>query len=101
MVKVNFKTTSLIFGFAIYFILWHSLPSIVHQILFLSGEVTKFTILKFVKKALLFWVVSACGILLLYFLTPNLKLFSSSLFAVLFAVTAPHMWVMSVMKSNE
>ena len=96
-----FKTTSLIFGFAIYFILWHSLPSILHQVLFLSGEVTKLTILKFVKKALLFWVISAFGILLLYFFTPNLKLFSSSLFAVLFAVTAPHMWVMSVMKSNE
>ena len=95
-----FKTTSLIFGFAIYFILWHSLPSILHQVLFLSGEVNKQTILKFIKKALLFWVISAVGILLLYFLTPSLKLFSSSLFAVLFAVTAPHMWVMSSMKTN-
>ena len=96
-----FKTTSLIFGFAIYFILWHSLPSILHQVLFLSGEVTKITILQFVKKALLFWAISALGILLLYYFTPDLKLFSSSLFAVLFAVTAPHMWVMSVMKSSE
>lgn len=95
-----FKTTSLIFGFAIYFILWHSLPSILHQVLFLSGEVNKQTILKFIKKALLFWVISAVGILLLYYLTPSLKLFSSSLFAVLFAVTAPHMWVMSSMKTN-
>ncbi|MEN8777098.1 MAG: Brp/Blh family beta-carotene 15,15'-dioxygenase [Polaribacter sp.] len=95
-----FKTTSLIFGFAIYFILWHSLPSILHQVLFLSGEVNKQTILKFIKKALLFWVISAVGILLLYFLTPSLKLFSSSLFAVLFAVTAPHMWVMSSIKTN-
>ena len=96
-----FKTTSLIFGFAIYFILWHSLPSILHQVLFISGKVTKLTVLQFVKKALLFWVVSALGMFLLYFFTPNLKLFSSSLFAVLFAVTAPHMWVMSVMKSSE
>ena len=95
-----FKTTSLIYGFAIYFILWHSLPSILHQVLYLSGEVNKQTVLKFVRKALLFWVISAIGILLLYFLTPSLKFFSSSLFAVLFAVTAPHMWVMSTMKST-
>jgi len=96
-----FKTTSLIFGFAIYFILWHSVPSILNQVLFLSGEVTKFTIINFVKKALFYWILSALGIFLLYYFTPDLKLFSSSLFAVLFAVTAPHMWVMSRMKSSE
>lgn len=96
-----FKTTSLIFGFAIYFILWHSIPSIIHQVLFLSGSFTKKTMTRFVKKAILYWLISAVGIILLYVLTPNIELFSSSLFAVLFAVTAPHMWVMSKMKVSE
>ena len=93
-----FKTTSLIFGFAIYFILWHSLPSILNQVLFLSGEVNKTTLLKFIKKAFLYWLISASSILILYIFTPNIKLFSSSLFVILFSVTVPHMWVMSRMK---
>ena len=33
-----FKTSSLILGFAIYFVLWHSIPSILDQTKFLSGR---------------------------------------------------------------
>jgi Brp/Blh family beta-carotene 15,15'-monooxygenase len=94
-----FKTSSLILGFAIYFILWHSIPSIIHQIAFVSGDLTKKNILFYLKKALVYWAISIAGLLLLYFLLPNAKLLSTVVFVILFAVTAPHTWVMHRMKS--
>lgn len=93
-----FKTTSLILGFAIYFIFWHSVPSILHQILFLSGYLTKTSVLIYVRKASLFWLISVIGMLLLYFFIPEIDLFATVVFIILFAVTAPHMWVMLQMK---
>ena len=44
-----FKTTSLILGFAIYFVLWHSIPSILDQTKFLSGEKNKKAIFEYLK----------------------------------------------------
>jgi Brp/Blh family beta-carotene 15,15'-monooxygenase len=35
---IIFKTSSLIWGFAIYFIIWHSIPSILDQIKFIYGS---------------------------------------------------------------
>jgi Brp/Blh family beta-carotene 15,15'-monooxygenase len=96
-----FKTTSLILGFAVYFILWHSLPSIIHQILFISTDFSKKSIILYLKKAFLYWLISAISIFLLYVFLPDIKLFASILFVILFAVTAPHMWVMHKMKTSE
>ena len=94
-----FKTSSLIFGFAIYFILWHSIPSIMHQIEFISGNLNKKNILFYVKKALIYWVISIFGLLILYQIVPEIELFSTVVFVILFAVTAPHTWVMHRMKN--
>lgn len=92
-----FKTTSLILGFAIYFVLWHSIPSVLDQTKFLSGEKNKKAIFKYLKTALIYWVISISGLLLAYYYIEE-KLFSSIIFLVLFAVTAPHVWVMNRMK---
>lgn len=94
-----FKTSSLIFGFAIYFILWHSIPSIMHQIEFISGNLNKKNILFYVKKALIYWVISIFGLLILYQIVPEIELFATVVFVILFAVTAPHTWVMHRMKN--
>ena len=96
-----FKTTSLILGFAVYFILWHSLPSIIHQILFISTDFSKKSIILYLKKAFLYWLISAISIFLLYVFFSDIKLFASILFVILFAVTAPHMWVMHKMNTSE
>jgi Brp/Blh family beta-carotene 15,15'-monooxygenase len=94
-----FKTSSLILGFAIYFIFWHSIPSIIHQIEFISGNLNKKNILFYVKKAMIYWVISIAGLLILYQLVPQIKLFATVVFVILFAVTAPHTWVMHKMKN--
>jgi|TARA_B110000090_G_scaffold13060_1_gene13020 Brp/Blh family beta-carotene 15,15'-monooxygenase len=94
-----FKTSSLILGFAIYFILWHSIPSIIHQIEFISGNLNKASFLFYVKKALIYWILSVVGLLFLYQIVPAVELFSTVIFTILFAVTAPHTWVMYKMKN--
>ena len=94
-----FNTSSLILGFAIYFILWHSIPSIIHQIEFISGNLNKRNVIYYVKKALIYWVISIAGLLFLYQLLPEIKLLATVIFVILFAVTAPHTWVMHRMKN--
>lgn len=94
-----FKNSSLILGFAIYFIFWHSIPSIIHQIEFISGNLSKKTIFFYIKKALIYWIISIIGLLILYQLVPQIELFATVVFVILFAVTAPHTWVMYKMKN--
>jgi len=92
-----FKTTSLILGFAIYFILWHSIPSIINQTEYISGNVSKKSFLHYFKHASPIWLLSIIGMIVLY-LYLDQSLFSSVIFLILFAVTAPHAWVMFRMK---
>jgi Brp/Blh family beta-carotene 15,15'-monooxygenase len=94
-----FNTSSLILGFAIYFILWHSIPSIIHQIEFISGSLNKRNVVTYVKKALIYWGISIAGLLVLYQVLPEIKLLATVVFVILFAVTAPHTWVMHRMKN--
>lgn len=99
LLAVVFNTSSLILGFAIYFILWHSIPSILHQIAFISGDFTKQNMVFYLKKASIFWLLSIFGLLILHQMFNDTKLFNSLVFIILFAVTAPHIWVMYKMKN--
>ena len=94
-----FKTSSLILGFAIYFILWHSIPSIIHQIEFISADLNKKSVLLYIKKAMIYWIISIVGLLVLYKIVPEIELFAAVVFVILFAVTAPHTWVLHKMKN--
>lgn len=94
-----FKTTSLILGFAIYFILWHSIPSIINQTEYISGNVSKKSFLHYFKNASPIWLLSITGMVILY-LYLDKSLFSSVIFLILFAVTAPHAWVMYRMRKD-
>lgn len=99
LIIVVFNTSSLILGFAIYFILWHSIPSILGQIEFISGDFRKKNILFYIKKGAIFWAISILGLLIMYYIFMDTKLLNSLIFVILFAVTAPHIWVMYKMKS--
>ena len=92
-----FKTSSLILGFAIYFVLWHSIPSILDQTKFLSGDYSFKTILVYLKTAFVYWLISILGLIIAYYFLDQSQ-FNSIIFIVLFAVTAPHVWVMNRMK---
>jgi len=58
LIAIVFANTSLILGFAVYFIFWHSVPSILNQIKFISGDFTKKNILYYFKKGIIYWIIS-------------------------------------------
>lgn len=99
LLSLVFKTSSLILGFAIYFIFWHSIPSLLNQVTFIYGDLTKESVKNYIKKAFIYWVISVFGLFILYKIIPEINLFSSIIFVLLFAVTAPHTWVMFKMKN--
>ena len=96
-----FNSSSLIWGFTIYFILWHSVPSLAEQIRFVYGEFKLKTTLKYCKSAAPYWIVSLIGMVILYFMFNNEKHFYSLFFAFIAAVTFPHAFVMVKMFSKK
>ncbi|ALM07846.1 beta-carotene dioxygenase [Sediminicola sp. YIK13] len=92
---IVFKTASLLWSFAIYFILWHSLPSLVDQIRFLYGDVTKKSIILYLKTSFVYWAISVTGLALLYlFIGKDSDTFEPIFFSFLAAITFPHVLVM-------
>lgn len=97
---VVFKTASLLWAFAIYFILWHSIPSLKDQITVLYGRASARNFIKYLRSSLLYWAISVFGLALFYFLfRDHDKVLMSLLFSFLAAITFPHVWVMR--KFNE
>jgi len=90
---IIFKTSTLLWGFTIYFILWHSIPSMIDQISFLYGSVTFENFKKYFKSAFFYWISSLAGILLLYLIFRNVYFFDALFFSFLAAITFPHVWV--------
>jgi len=98
---ILFKVSSLIWGFALYFIFWHSIPSILDQLTFLYGQATLKTFKQYFLSAALYWVISLIGITLLYFLFRDLKLFDALFFSFLASITFPHVLVIEKMFRKE
>jgi beta-carotene 15,15'-dioxygenase len=90
---IIFKVSSLIWGFAIYFIVWHSIPSIIDQVKFLYGSFSKNNFINYFKSAVLYWIVSLIGLAIFYFGFKDLQLFNSMFFSFLAAITFPHVLV--------
>lgn len=92
---IIFNTASLLWSFAIYFILWHSLPSLIDQIGFLYGEVTKKNVILYLKTSFIYWAISVIGLALLYLIIGRESdTFQPILFSFLAAITFPHVLVM-------
>ena len=87
---VLFFSSSLIWGFALYFVLWHSIPSIMDQIIFLHGSFNFTLFLRYCKSALVYWLVSLIGIGILYLFLKDEKIFNAIFFSFLAAITFPH-----------
>lgn len=94
---VIFKVGSLIWAFAIYFIFWHSIPSLFDQIKFLYGEVSTTNFKSYLKSAFIYWLISIVGIIVLYFILKEYKIFDSIFFSFLAAITFPHVIVIERM----
>ena len=101
ILMVIFKSSSLIWGFTIYFIIWHSIPSLLEQIKFAYGDLKRVHIMEYTKAALPYWIVSLAGMSLLYLVLKGEKHFYSLFFAFIAAVTFPHAIVMLKMFSKK
>lgn len=94
---IIFKVSSLIWGFAIYFILWHSIPSIINQVIYLNGEFNWKNFGIYIKTAFAYWVVSLIGITTLYLLFKDVQIFNALFFSFLAAITFPHVLVIYIL----
>ncbi|PRX53742.1 Brp/Blh family beta-carotene 15,15'-dioxygenase [Flagellimonas meridianipacifica] len=98
---VIFKTASLLWGFCIYFIVWHSIPSLKDQMDYLYGESSWRTFGKYIKDSILYWAVSIIGLLmLLWFLKDSSENMVAILIYFLAAITFPHVFVMSKLEKR-
>jgi Brp/Blh family beta-carotene 15,15'-monooxygenase len=93
---IIFKVSSLIWGFAIYFILWHSIPSIINQIIYLNGKFNLINLGIYIKSAFVYWIVSLIGIAVLYLLFKDIVIFNALFFSFLAAITFPHVLVLFI-----
>lgn len=98
---IIFKSSGLIWGFALYFVLWHSIPSIFDQIKFLYGNYSFLLFVTYCRSALLYWGISILGILVLYFVFRREQLFNALFFSFLAAITFPHALVITRMFSGK
>jgi Brp/Blh family beta-carotene 15,15'-monooxygenase len=98
---VVFKVSTLIWGFTIYFILWHSIPSLYEQVQFIYKAFNKTTILKYCKNAFPYWMVSLIGILIVYLFLKDHTIFYAVFFSFIAAVTFPHALVINKMFNNK
>ena len=94
---IIFEVSSLIWGFTIYFIFWHSIPSSVEQVNFLYGSFNGKHLLAYVKNAFWYWLISLIGIAILYFIFGENTLFYAIMFSFIAAVTFPHTLVINTM----
>ncbi|MFV8324082.1 Brp/Blh family beta-carotene 15,15'-dioxygenase [Flavobacterium sp. LS2R12] len=94
---ILFKSSSLIWGFAIYFVLWHSIPSIIDQIKFLNGSFSIKYFIAYCKTAGIYWLLSIVGITLIYYMCKEEQLFNALFFSFLAAITFPHALVITNM----
>ena len=94
---VVFRVSSLIWGFAIYFIIWHSIPSIINQVIYLNGEFNWKNFGLYIKTAFAYWLISLIGIAILYLLFKDVKIFNALFFSFLAAITFPHVLVIYIL----
>lgn len=98
---IIFKSSSLIWGFALYFVLWHSLPSIIDQIKFVYGYFSLTNFISYFKSALIYWIASLLGISILYLIFKDEKIFNALFFSFLASITFPHVFVVTKMFNRK
>lgn len=98
---IIFKTSSLIWGFSIYFIIWHSIPSILEQMKFLYGNYSLPNFKNYCKSAFIYWFISILGIIMLYYIFRDNQIFNAIFFSFLAAITFPHAFVITKMYNKK
>ncbi len=93
---IVFNTASLIWAFAIYFVVWHSVPSLADQIRLLYGSVNWKNGSKYMRSSAVYWVgaLITLAVAFLYFRDSSFG-FMPLFFSFLAAITFPHVLVIS------
>lgn len=93
---VVFHTASLLWAFAIYFVVWHSIPSLADQIRILYGQFSLDNGKKYLKASLVYWLgaLATLGLAFLYFSHGDYGLLPI-FFSFLAAITFPHVLVIA------
>lgn len=92
-----FYSSNLIWSFTLYFVLWHSLPSMRDQIEFNSQSVNLKNLIIYIKQSFIYWLISLVGLGLFFYLLKDTSYSLSILFAFIASVTLPHVLVMKHM----
>ena len=101
LLLIIFYNVNLIMAFGIYFVFWHSIPSIIEQSEFIFGSSDLKSFKNYFKNAVIYWLISLFGLLILYyFLKDYQNLLVSIFFSFLAAITFPHTLVIFKMKRN-
>ena len=94
-----FYVNSLLFAFAFYFVVWHSLPSLKEQLIYLYGNLNLNSFLKYLKGSIIYWIASLISLLLVYrYMDFEADYFMPLFFSFLAAITFPHTLVIGIMK---
>ena len=94
-----FYFSDLMLSFAVFFVFWHSIPSIIEQTKYIYGKNNFESIFKYFKKAFLYWIMSIIGLgLFFYILKDDQSLLISVFFSFLAAITLPHTLVIFKIK---
>jgi len=98
---IIFNTASLLWAFAIFFILWHAIPSLGDQITYLYGDLSRKHFIKYLRTSVIYWLASVITLVLLFFfMEGSSQEFIPFLFSFLAAITFPHVLVISGLNKN-
>ena len=96
-----FSRASLLLGFGVYFVVWHSIPSIQDQVKFLYNSKAG-SGWSYFKSSAPYWILSLVGLFGVYFLFDvHSWEFLPLFFSFLAAITFPHTVVMGWLKFSE
>jgi Brp/Blh family beta-carotene 15,15'-monooxygenase len=90
---IIFKTSSLIWGFTIYFIFWHSIPSMIYQIKYIYSDVNYKNFITYTQNAIIYWILAIVFLFLYFFYFNKSSFFISAFFTFISAITFPHTFV--------
>lgn len=98
---IVFRTADLLWGFGIYFVFWHSVPSLADQIHLLNGNTNTPGLVRYLKSSWLYWAISIAGLGVLYWVFwGNMDFLISILIYFLAAITFPHVIIMSQLEKT-
>jgi len=97
-----FLSLDLLEAFALYFVFWHSIPSIQDQMHFLYGTSDLSFFKTYIYDSLVYWLLALFGLGFVYFFIPgDLKIFLPLFFSFLAAITFPHAVVMALLQLGK